>query len=64
MTVAEAMQKMILLSDANFRDNPISMLYIWEGGLAIYGGIIGGAITVLVLSRVKRIPQKAFVKPL
>ena len=39
-----------------YRDNPISMLYIWEGGLAIYGGIIGGAITVLVLSRVKRIP--------
>ena len=36
-----------------YRDNPISMLYIWEGGLAIYGGIIGGAITVLVLSRVK-----------
>ena len=25
-----------------YRDNPISMLYIWEGGLAIYGGIIGG----------------------
>ena len=40
----------------HYRDNPISMLYIWEGGLAIYGGIIGGAITVLVLSRVKRIP--------
>ena len=33
-----------------YRDNPVSMLYIWEGGLAIYGGIIGGAITVLVLS--------------
>ena len=27
-----------------YRDNPISMLYIWEGGLAIYGGIIGGAL--------------------
>ena len=39
-----------------YRDNPISMLYIWEGGLAIYGGIIGGAITILVLSRVKKIP--------
>ena len=39
-----------------YRDNPVSMLYIWEGGLAIYGGIIGGAITVLVLSRVKKIP--------
>ena len=24
-----------------YADDPISMLYIWEGGLAIYGGIIG-----------------------
>ena len=39
-----------------YRDNPISMLYIWEGGLAIYGGIIGGAITIVVLSRIKKIP--------
>ena len=39
-----------------YRDNPISMLYIWEGGLAIYGGIIGGAITILLLSKIKRIP--------
>ena len=39
-----------------YADNPISILYIWEGGLAIYGGVIGGAITILVLSRVKKIP--------
>ena len=25
-------------------DNPISMLYIWEGGIAIYGGVIGAII--------------------
>ena len=28
--------------------NPISILYIWEGGLAIYGGVIGAAIGVFV----------------
>ena len=39
-----------------YRDNPISMLYIWEGGLAIYGGIIGGAITLLVVAKHKKIP--------
>ena len=33
-----------------YRDNPISCLYIWDGGLAIYGGIIGAAIGILVLS--------------
>ena len=35
--------------------NPISVLYIWEGGLAIYGGVIGGALTILMVSRVKKI---------
>lgn len=39
-----------------YADNPISILYIWEGGLAIYGGVIGGAITILAVSRVKKIP--------
>lgn len=40
-----------------YRDDPFSVLYIWQGGLAIYGGIIGGALTILVLSRVKKIPK-------
>ena len=39
-----------------YADDPISMLYIWEGGLAIYGGIIGGVITLLVVAKVKKIP--------
>ena len=39
-----------------YRDNPISMLYIWEGGLAIYGGVIGGALTLLVVAKVKKLP--------
>lgn len=34
-----------------FASNPISILYIWQGGLAIYGGIIGGAIGVYLLCR-------------
>ena len=25
----------------SYKDNPISILYIWNGGLAIYGGVIG-----------------------
>ena len=39
-----------------YADDPISILYIWEGGLAIYGGIIGGAITLLVVAKAKKIP--------
>ena len=32
----------------HYADNPISILYIWEGGLAIYGAVIGAAIGVFV----------------
>ncbi len=39
-----------------YRDNPLSVLYIWEGGLAIYGGIIGGIIAVLLCARRKKLP--------
>jgi len=31
-----------------YASNPISILYIWEGGLAIYGAVIGAAIGVFV----------------
>ena len=37
-----------------FAAKPISVLYIWEGGLAIYGGVIGAAIGIVVFSRIKR----------
>lgn len=40
-----------------YRDNPIDIIKIWEGGLAIYGGIIGGIIGVFIFSRVKKIPM-------
>lgn len=37
-----------------YRDNPISCLYIWEGGIAIYGGVIGGILALLIFTRVKK----------
>ena len=39
----------------SYKDNLISILHIWNGGLAIYGGVIGAAIGVLVFSKVKKI---------
>ena len=36
-------------------DDPISILYIWKGGLAIYGGVIGAGIGIVVFSLVKKI---------
>ena len=30
-----------------FKDDLISILYIWEGGIAMYGGTIAGALTII-----------------
>ena len=38
-----------------FADDPVSVLYIWNGGLAIYGGIIGAVIGVAVYCYFKKI---------
>ncbi len=38
-----------------YRDNILSVFNIRQGGLAIYGGIIGGAIAVIVTCRRKKI---------
>ena len=38
-----------------YRDNPISVLYIWEGGLAIYGGVLGALVGVTVFCLIKKI---------
>lgn len=39
-----------------YRDNPISCLYIWEGGLAIYGGVLGGILGIFLYHKLKKIP--------
>ncbi len=39
----------------HYKDNLLSILYIWKGGLAIYGGVIGAAIGIVVFSRIKKI---------
>ena len=35
--------------------DPISVLYIWNGGIAIYGGVLGAVLGMAVLCRVKKI---------
>ncbi len=43
----------------SYKNDPISILYIWNGGLAIYGGVIGAAIGILVFGKVKKIKAAA-----
>ena len=44
-----------------YADNPISILYVWEGGLAIYGGVIGAVIGVAVYCHFKKIKMTALL---
>ena len=37
-----------------YKDNLVSILYIWKGGLAIYGGVIGAAVGILIFALIKR----------
>lgn len=38
-----------------FASNPISILYIWEGGIAIYGAVLGGALGAFVYAQRKKL---------
>ena len=38
-----------------FRDHPLSVLAIWEGGLAIYGGLIAGALVIFIFCRRRKL---------
>ena len=40
---------------SEFAANPVEVFYIWNGGLAIYGGVIGAAIGVVVFCLIKKV---------
>ena len=44
-----------------FASDPISVLYIWQGGIAIYGAVIGAFIGVVVLCLIKKIKLPALL---
>lgn len=45
----------VLFSWQHYIQNPGQILAIWRGGLAIYGGLIAGALTVYLLARKRKI---------
>ncbi len=46
----------VLFSWNQFRNDPLSVFRIWEGGLAIYGGVIAGLIVLFLFARKRNIP--------
>lgn len=45
----------VIFSWEDYKDNLLEILNIRGGGLAIYGGVLGGALTVWIFSRVKKL---------
>ncbi len=44
-----------------YKEDPIRVLYIWEGGLAIYGGVIGAVIGLFLYTKVKKVKTSALL---
>ena len=44
-----------------YAENPISILYIWNGGLAIYGGVLGAVLGIAIFCKVKKIKLPALL---
>ena len=49
----------VAFSWEDYAANPISVLYIWEGGIAIYGGVIGAIIGMWAICKYKKIKLAA-----
>lgn len=47
--------------EGGYADDPISVLYIWNGGLAIYGGVLGAIVGVAVYAKVKKLSLAALL---
>ena len=45
--------------EEGYGQNPITILYIWKGGLAIYGGVIGAAICTVIHCKIKKMKLPA-----
>lgn len=45
----------VLFRWATYSQDPVSAFYIWEGGIAIYGGIIGGVVAALFICKWRKV---------
>ena len=46
----------VIFTWQRFATQPLRILYVWEGGLAIYGGLIGGIAALLLFARRRKLP--------
>lgn len=53
--VVSARAYYVIFSFSDYKDNLWDVFKIWNGGLAIYGGVIGAVLTVVIYCRVKKL---------
>ncbi|MFT3983328.1 MAG: prolipoprotein diacylglyceryl transferase [Lachnospiraceae bacterium] len=46
----------VLFAGREYLENPLKIFMIREGGLAIYGGVIGGFLSAVIFCRIKKFP--------
>lgn len=51
----------VITSPGGFSNNPVSALYIWQGGLSFHGGIVGGLIPFIYHYYRSKIPVWAYL---
>ncbi|MGI6176202.1 MAG: prolipoprotein diacylglyceryl transferase [Christensenellales bacterium] len=44
----------VIFEWSQFSDNLLSILYIWEGGLGFYGGVIGGVLAGYIFCKIRK----------
>ena len=49
----------IIYNSAYYFNNPIAIFWIWEGGMAFHGALLGIAISLLIMARRHQIPYLA-----
>jgi len=45
----------VVFSWEEYAADPISVLYIWNGGIAIYGGVLGAIVGMAVICKIKKV---------
>ncbi|MBO6040192.1 MAG: prolipoprotein diacylglyceryl transferase [Oscillospiraceae bacterium] len=61
LSIVGARLYFVLFRLEDYRSDPLSILYVHEGGLAIYGGVIAGVLCVVGVCRHKKIPIPAML---
>ena len=51
----------VIFQWSDYREHPLNAFKIWEGGLAIYGGVIAGILTGIIWCRKRKIPFGAIM---